>query len=180
MLGDPLGRAGISPRAMGTSTVCTLGRPVQAQAASSHSAPLNRAPVLPRGVLLRADGALGPLGLVAVGGGMAPLPATQAKRIWPRLLGSVDPVPAPGGLDPAPAKAAEGCLAQDCSHHRQTATPLPLEPGPGLSPAQPSDVRQDVNPGIPRFDLLPEFPQASPVPHAMLQGQSRDQYDHLT
>ena len=142
---------------MGSPEVGTLGRLMWAQTALSHLAPFHQAPAFARGVLLCTEGAIGSPGLT-VGGNMTPRTTALAKCVWPTLLIGVNLVAPPGEPNPTPAEAAEDRLAQNCGHHRRTAAPCLLEPGPDLSPAQPSDVCGDVNPCVFRLEFLSELP----------------------
>ena len=173
MLGDPLGRAGIGPCTVRTSTVRALCRGVWAHTASSRLAALNWATAVSRSVLLGADGTLGPLGLVAVGSNVAPLPASKAKCVW-SLLKGVDLIAALREPNTSLAKSAKDLLAKDGSHHRRATTSISVEAGPGLSPTQPSDLCWDLYPSVLRLKLLPELLQTSTPPHIALEGDVVD------
>ena len=168
MLGNPLGRAGVSPCAVGTTAVCTLGRPVWAQAASPHSTPLNRASALHRGVLPCAGRAPGTLGLV-VGGDVTPLLAPWAKHIWSHLLVGVDLVAAPRSRIPllhrrlSTASPRTAATTDDLPHRSRWKRALTLAPLSHLMSAG------TCTPDVLRFELLPELPKASTIPHVLLQ-----------
>ena len=62
-------------------------------------------------MLLGADSTLGSLGLVAMGGDVAPLTAPKAKCVWSLFLKGVDLVAPPREPNIALAKSAEDLLA---------------------------------------------------------------------
>ena len=129
--------------------------------ALTHLASLDGASVVGREVVLPAEGAPGGC-FQAMGSDMLQPTAPAAEGIWPpRLLEGVDLVTASEQSDPGLAEVAKGHLPENRDHHRRGAVLVRLEPGPGLSPAQPPDISRDMHPTVFRLKLLPELPQAT-------------------
>ena len=96
--------------------VGTLGSLMWTPAASSRPAPLDGAPVIPRGVVLGADRTPGG-GSLAVGGDMASRTAMAAESVWPSLLVGIDLVPSPEKPGSVLAKAAKSRPPGDSGNH---------------------------------------------------------------
>ena len=126
-------QAHIGPRRMRAAAVAALGHHMRTWAALPDLAPLNRAPVVCRCVVLATEGAPGGSGS-AVRANVAPRTTPAAEGIWPGLLEMLDIVVSACQARTSFAKAGRCGLSLYCKYHCRVQCLALRVAAPGLRP----------------------------------------------